>query len=256
MAGDAQEFPGRSMGLIGCRGHVRAAGSFSMRTAVTRPRLLGAVGIVALAAITSVAGASRFPDPARDTPRAAARDPQTAVLAGGCFWGVEAVFEELEGVADVSSGYAGGNEKSAHYEMVSTGQTGHAESVKITYDASQISYGQLLKVFFSVAHDPTQLNRQGPDEGTQYRSTIFYANDEQKQVATAYIAQLNAAKVFKKPIVTTVVPLQGFFLAEAHHQNFLKRNPTYPYIVYNDLPKLEALKSQLPELLKKKGGTK
>ena len=127
--------------------------------------------------------------------------------------------------------------------------------MKITYDASQITYGQLLKVFFSVAHDPTELNRQGPDEGTQYRSAIFYANDEQKQVATAYIAQLDAAKVFRKRIVTTVVPLQGFYLAEEHHQNFLKRNPTYPY-VYNDLPKLEALKAQLPELLKKKAGTK
>jgi peptide-methionine (S)-S-oxide reductase len=227
-----------------------------MTTSFSRPRLLGTVGLFVLATLASPSAAGKFPDPVRDTPKAASRDLQTAVLAGGCFWGVEAVFEELQGVEDVSSGYSGGNEKSAHYEMVSTGQTGHAESVKITYDASQISYGQLLKVFFSVAHDPTELNRQGPDEGTQYRSAIFFANDEQKQVATAYIAQLNAAKLFKKPIVTTVVPLQGFFLAEAHHQNFLKRNPTYPYIVYNDLPKLEALKAQLPELLKKKAGTK
>jgi peptide-methionine (S)-S-oxide reductase len=227
-----------------------------MTTAFSPRKVLGTVGLFVLASLASPSAAGKFPDPVRDTPRAAARDMQTAVLAGGCFWGVEAVFEELQGVADVSSGYAGGNEKSAHYEMVSTGQTGHAESVKITYDASQITYGQLLKVFFSVAHDPTELNRQGPDEGTQYRSAIFFANDEQKQVAQAYIAQLNAAKVFKRPIVTTVVPLQGFFLAEEHHQNFLKRNPTYPYIVYNDLPKLEALKAQLPELLKKKAGTK
>ena len=227
-----------------------------MTTSFSRPGLLGTVGLFLLATLASPSAAGKFPDPVRDTPKAASKDLQTAVLAGGCFWGVEAVFEELQGVEDVSSGYAGGNEKSAHYEMVSTGQTGHAESVKITYDASQISYGQLLKVFFSVAHDPTELNRQGPDEGTQYRSAIFFANDEQKQVATAYIAQLNAAKAFKKPIVTTVVPLQGFFLAEAHHQNFLKRNPTYPYIVYNDLPKLDALKAQLPELLKKKAGTK
>jgi peptide-methionine (S)-S-oxide reductase len=227
-----------------------------MTTSLARPGLFASVGLFVLASLAFPSAAGKFPDPARDTPRAASKDLQTAVLAGGCFWGVEAVFEELQGVADVSSGYAGGNEKSAHYEMVSTGQTGHAESVKITYDASQITYGQLLKVFFSVAHDPTELNRQGPDEGTQYRSAIFYANDEQKQVATAYITQLDAAKVFKKPIVTTVVPLQGFYLAEEHHQNFLKRNPTYPYIVYNDLPKLEALKAQLPELLKKKAGTK
>ena len=227
-----------------------------MTTSLSRPAMFASVGLFVLVSLAFPSAAGKFPDPARDTPRAASRDLQTAVLAGGCFWGVEAVFEELQGVADVSSGYAGGNEKSAHYEMVSTGQTGHAESVKITYDASQITYGQLLKVFFSVAHDPTELNRQGPDEGTQYRSAIFYANDEQKQVATAYIAQLAAAKVFKKPIVTTVVPLQGFYLAEEHHQNFLKRNPTYPYIVYNDLPKLEALKAQLPELLKKKAGTK
>jgi peptide-methionine (S)-S-oxide reductase len=134
--------------------------------------------------------------------------------------------------------------------MVGTGQTGHAESVKITYDASQVTYGQLLKVFFSVAHDPTELNRQGPDEGPQYRSSIFYANDEQKAVATAYIAQLNDAKVFRKKIVTTVVPLQGFFAAEDYHQNYLKLHPTQPYIVYNDLPKLDALKAQLPELMK------
>jgi peptide-methionine (S)-S-oxide reductase len=232
-----------------------------MSTRFGRPGVIGFVGLVAFATITSLQGAGRFPDPARDTPRAAATDVQTAVVAGGCFWGVEAVFEQLNGVTDVVSGYAGGSEKTAHYEMVGTGQTGHAESVKITYDASQVSYGQLLKVFFSVAHDPTELNRQGPDEGTQYRSSIFYANDEQKQVATAYIAQLNDAKVFKKRIVTTVVPLQGFYGAEAYHQNFLRLHPTYPYIVYNDLPKLDALKAQLPELmkpelLKKKAGTK
>ena len=221
--------------------------------------VMGTLGIptvvagVALAATMSAAG--RFPDPVRDTPKAAAKEWKTAVLAGGCFWGVEAVFEQLNGVGDVVSGYAGGEAKTAHYETVSTGRTGHAESVKITYDPSVITYGQLLKVYFSVAHDPTELNRQGPDEGTQYRSTIFYDGDEQKDVANAYIAQLNAAKVFKRSIVTTVVPLQGFYAAEAHHQDFLRRNPTYPYIVYNDLPKLDALKAQLPELLKKKGAT-
>jgi peptide-methionine (S)-S-oxide reductase len=214
---------------------------------------------VVFAALPSAAG--RFPDPVKDAPKAAAKDWQTAVFAGGCFWGVEAVFEQLAGVGDVVSGYAGGEAKTAHYEMVGTGRTGHAESVKVTYDASQITYGQLLKVFFAVAHDPTELNRQGPDEGPQYRSSIFVANDEQKDVATAYIAQLNGAHVFKRPIVTTVAPLQGFYPAEDYHQNFLKLHPTYPYIVYNDLPKLEALKAQLPELmkpelLKKKAGTK
>jgi peptide-methionine (S)-S-oxide reductase len=227
-----------------------------MPTRSTQVKILGAAGLALIALLATPHAAGKFPEPAKDAPRAAARDLQTAVLAGGCFWGVEAVFEDLAGVADVSSGYAGGVEKTAHYEMVGTGQTGHAESVKITYDASQITYGQLLKVFFSVAHDPTELNRQGPDEGPQYRSSIFFANQEQKDIATAYIAQLNAAQVFKRPIVTSVAPLQGFFLAEEHHQNFLKRNPTYPYIVYNDLPKLAALKAQWPELLKKKGGTK
>ena len=211
------------------------------------------VGALALAFLAHPTAASKFPEPARDSPRAAARDFQTAVLAGGCFWGVEAVFEGLDGVGDVVSGYAGGQEKTAQYEMVGTGRTGHAEAVKVTYDASKITYGQLLKVYFSVAHDPTELNRQGPDEGTQYRSAIFTANDEQKQVAEAYIAQLNAAKVFKNKIATTVSPLQGFFMAEAYHQNFLRLHPTYPYIVYNDLPKLDALKKEWPELLKKTG---
>jgi peptide-methionine (S)-S-oxide reductase len=230
-----------------------------MTTAFARLRLLGTlafVGLSAIAASRDIGGAGRFPDPERDTPRAAAKDIQSAVVAGGCFWGVEAVFEQLQGVADVVSGFAGGNGQTAHYETVGTGRTGHAESVKITYDASQITYGQLLKVFFSVGHDPTELNRQGPDEGPQYRSAIFYSNDEQKEVATAYIAQLNAAKVFKKPIVTTVGPLQGFYLAEAYHQDYLKLHPTQPYIVYNDLPKLQHLKDQWPELLKKKAGTK
>lgn len=232
-----------------------------MTTTIGRSKVFGTVGFMVLALLVSVQGTGRFPDPARDSPRAAAKDIQTAVVAGGCFWGVEAVFEQLAGVVDVVSGYAGGPEKSAHYEMVGTGQTGHAESVKVTYDASQVTYGQLLKVFFSVAHDPTELNRQGPDEGPQYRSSIFYGNEEQKQIATAYIAQLNDAKVFKKRIATTVVPLQGFFAAEDYHQNYLKLHTTQPYIVYNDLPKLDALKAQLPELmkpelLKKKGGTK
>jgi peptide-methionine (S)-S-oxide reductase len=207
-------------------------------------------GLAVLTLAITAAADSRFPDPAVD-PKPAAPGPQIAVLSGGCFWGVEAVFERLNGVSNVVSGYAGGSKATAHYEIVSTGTTGHAESVQISYDPGQISYGTLLKVFFSVAHDPTELNRQGPDEGTQYRSSIFYATPEQKTVAEDYIAQLDAAKIFRRRIVTTVVPLQGFYPAEAYHQHFLDHNRTYPYIVYNDLPKLDHLKKEFPELLKK-----
>jgi peptide-methionine (S)-S-oxide reductase len=191
-----------------------------------------------------------FPDPATDVP-GTAQAPQTAVLAGGCFWGVEGVFERVKGVKDVVSGFAGGDKSTAHYETVSMGKTGHAESVKITYDPSQITYGQLLKIFFSVVHDPTELNRQGPDIGTQYRSAIFYMNDEQKRVAEAYIQQLNDAHVFKRPIVTQVVPYNGFFAAERYHQRFLDNNPDNPYIMYNDLPKIAALKKEYPQLCKR-----
>jgi peptide-methionine (S)-S-oxide reductase len=215
-----------------------------------RPGLM-TIGIAAALTLV-VSGASKFPDPAQDIKVAAAGTQQTAVLAGGCFWGVEAVFERLEGVSDVVSGFAGGNRANAHYEMVSTGTTGHAESVQITYDPAKITYGQLLKVFFAVAHDPTELNRQGPDEGPQYRSAIFYTTPEQKAVAESYIRQLDEAKLFRRRIVTEVTPLSGFYPAEAYHQNFLDRNPTYPYIVYNDLPKLDHLKKEFPELLKKK----
>lgn len=195
--------------------------------------------------------AAEFPNPAADAPLTAAPSQQTVVLAGGCFWGVEAVFERLKGVSNVVSGYAGGTKATAHYEIVSLGGTGHAESVRISYDPSQITYGQLLKVFFAVVHDPTQLNRQGPDEGPQYRSSIFYAGDEQKTIALAYIRQLDAAKVFRRRIVTTVAPLEGFYPAEEYHQNFLDRNPTYPYIVFNDLPKLEELRRTFPQLVKR-----
>jgi peptide-methionine (S)-S-oxide reductase len=174
------------------------------------------------------------------------------VLAGGCFWGVEAVFEQLKGVSDVVSGFAGGSRLTAHYEIVSSGVTSHAESVKITYDPALVSYGQLLTVFFAVAHDPTQLNRRGPDEGAQYRSAIFYANADQKNVAEAYIKQLTDAKVFNRRIVTAVVPLDSFYPAEAYHQDFLVHHPDYPYIVVNDLPKLRALEAEFPELLKKR----
>ena len=173
---------------------------------------------------------------------------QTAVFAGGCFWGVDAVFKHVKGVSEVVSGYSGGSAATAEYEKVSTGGTGHAESVKITYDPEQVSYFQLLNVFFSVAHDPTQLNRQGPDTGTQYRSVVFYTTDEQKQIAQATIERLTKAKVFAQPIVTQVVPLARFYPAEAYHQNFLARHPDKPYIVINDLPKLDHLKQQFPAL--------
>lgn len=192
-----------------------------------------------------------FPDPAVDVTGPAAQGSQTAVLAGGCFWGVEGVYERVKGVTKVVSGFAGGAKSTAHYEEVSTGTTGHAESVAIVYDPSQVTYGQLLKIFFSVVHDPTELNRQGPDTGTQYRSAIFYTNDEQKNVAEAYIKQLDDAKIFRHAIVTQVVPLKGFYAAEKYHQHFLDNNMTYPYIVYNDLPKLAALKKYYPELCKR-----
>ena len=198
------------------------------------------------------ASATPIPDPAVDAPLATSKGEQTAVLAGGCFWGIEAVFEHVKGVTDVKSGYSGGSADTAQYETVSTGETGHAESVRITYDPSQVSYGQLLKVFFSVAHDPTELNRQGPDTGTQYRSAIFYSNEEQKRIARAYIDQLNSAKVFKQTIVTQVTALQAFHEAEAYHQDYLDHHPDQPYIIINDLPKVENLRKQLPGLYKAK----
>ncbi len=195
--------------------------------------------------------AANFPDPATDIPAANAKAKETVVLAGGCFWGVEAVFESLKGVTSAVSGYAGGSKSNAHYDIVSSGTTGHAESVEVTYDPSQISFGQILKVFLSVAHDPMELNRQGPDEGTQYRSSIFYTNDDQKRVAEAYIQQLDNAKVFRRKIVTKVVPLQGFYAAESYHQKYLQHHPDQPYIVYNDLPKLKHLQQQFPDMVKK-----
>lgn len=192
--------------------------------------------------------ASRIPDPALDAPLATMKGERTAVLAGGCFWGVEAVFEHVRGVINVTSGYSGGFDKTADYERVSTGETGHAESVRITYDPSQITYGQLLKVFFAVAHDPTELNRQGPDVGTQYRSAIFYTDEEQKRIAEGYISQLNRAKAFKRPIVTQVAAFDSFYQAEPYHQDYVSHHPTQPYIVVNDLPKLKALRIQFPSL--------
>lgn len=209
------------------------------------------INLLFLAAAT-VFGVANFPDPALDLPLAPVHGKQTAVLAGGCFWGMQGLFERVKGVSKVVAGYSGGEKSTAHYEIVETGRTGHAESIEITYDPSVITYGQLLKVFFAVAHDPTELNRQGPDTGTQYRSVIFYVNDEQKRVAEAYIRQLNEAHIFSRPIVTQVVPLTGFYPAEGYHQHFLDRHPDYPYIVYNDLPKLEALKKEYPQFCKRR----
>ena len=211
-----------------------------------RKLLLGCILLLS----ASLLAAATFPAPAVDVPAPTKPEKQKAVFSGGCFWGVEAVFERLNGVSNVVSGFSGGQKSTAHYEMVSEGNTGHAESVEITYDPAKISYGTLLEVFFAIAHDPTQLNRQGPDVGTQYRSSIFYSNDDQKRVAEAYIAQLDEAKIFRRPIVTKVVPLAGFYPAEEYHQHYIERNPGNPYVVYNDLPKLEQLKKDFPELLK------
>jgi len=186
-----------------------------------------------------------IPAPAVDA--APAGGIQTAVVAGGCFWGVQGVFQHTAGVVNAVSGYAGGSKATADYHTVSSGTTGHAESVEIKFDPKKISYGKILQIFFSVAHDPTQLNRQGPDTGTQYRSAIFTTSDEQKKVADAYIAQLNGAHVFKKPIVTKVGPLEGFYAAEGYHQDYLTLHPSQPYIAYNDLPKIENLKKLFAE---------
>jgi peptide-methionine (S)-S-oxide reductase len=215
----------------------------------TRLALILFAALVTITACNAKANpAAAVPAPVQDASRTAAPGQQTAVLSGGCFWGVQAVFQHVKGVISATSGYAGGSAKTAQYETVSTGETGHAESVQIVYDPSQITYGELLRVFFSVVHDPTQLNRQGPDEGTQYRSSIFYSNDEQKRIAEAYISQLDQAKIFSRAIVTKVVPLQAFYPAEAYHQNYATLHPNQPYIVFNDAPKVEHLRQQFPDL--------
>ncbi len=200
----------------------------------------------------SLLPAPAIPDPPLDAPLDSAKGQQTAVLAGGCFWGVEAVFEHVKGVTDVRSGYSGGSAATANYDKINTGESGHAESVQITYDPSKISYGQLLKVFFAVAHDPTQLNRQGPDKGAHSRSAVFYANEDQKRIAQAYIDQLDQAKVFGRPVVTQVVALRSFYKAEEYHQDYAVKHPDQPYIVIHDLPKIENLRKQFPELYVRK----
>jgi len=216
----------------------------------------GLLALGALAACNSTsarAGATaKIPSPAVDDSLATTKGEQTAVFAGGCFWGIQAVFEHVKGVTSATAGYSGGAVKNPSYEAVSSGETGHAESVKVVYDPSQISYGQLLKVFFSVAHDPTELDRQGPDTGTQYRSAIFYANENQQRIARAYIDQLNQAKVFPKPIVTQVVAFSRFYPAEDYHQDYARKHPYDPYIAICDLPKLEHLRQELPDLYRNK----
>jgi peptide-methionine (S)-S-oxide reductase len=210
--------------------------------------LVGWTTIRSFGARPPAAPNSVMPKPAVDAPLAAAKSKQTAVFAGGCFWGVQGVFEHVQGVTSATSGYSGGFVKSPSYETVSTGITGHAESVSVIYDPSKISYGQLLMIYFSVAHDPTQLDRQGPDTGSQYRSSIFYTSDEQKHIAEAYVAQLAAAKIYNRPIVTKIVPFAAFYPAEEYHQDYLKRHPDNPYIAINDLPKIDQLKQQFPDL--------
>ena len=217
------------------------------------PHMLAVLLATGVGACTAASASSdnresfHVPDPTTNLP-APSQGMQQAVLAGGCFWGLEAVFDHVDGVKKVEAGYAGGTADTATYGQVSSGDTGHAESVKITYDPAKVSYGQLLKVYFSVAHNPTQLNRQGPDTGMQYRSEIFYGNDQQRQVAQAYIKQLGAAKVYGAPIVTKLEPLKAFYKAEAYHQNYAELHPNDPYIVYNDAPKVVHLKQMLPKL--------
>jgi peptide-methionine (S)-S-oxide reductase len=216
-------------------------------------RMMAMILTVLAGAVACRAGSgasAAVPAPVVDEAKASASAKQTAVVAGGCFWGIQAVFQHVKGVVSATSGYAGGSVKNPDYETVSGGRTGHAESVQIVYDPSKVSYGELLRVFFSVALDPTEVNRQGPDQGTQYRSVIFYGNDDQKRIAEAYIAQLDQAKVFRGKIATQVTPLQAFYPAEGYHQNYATVHPNDPYIVYNDAPKVANLRKEFPELWK------
>lgn len=226
---------------------IKSPERFCMSSYLSRILALFLLGTM-MACGTATANAVNIPDPALDAPLAATKGEQTVVLAGGCFWGIQAVFEHVKGVKHVTAGYSGGRAETAHYEMVSEGDTGHAESVQIIYDPSQVTFGQLLKVFFSVAHDPTALNRQGPDTGTQYRSAIFFANEEQKRIAEAYISQLNQAKVFRRTIVTEVTAFKAFYQAEDYHQDYATKHPNDPYISTNDLPKVANLHQHLPDL--------
>ncbi|WP_218511391.1 peptide-methionine (S)-S-oxide reductase MsrA [Variovorax sp. dw_308] len=218
---------------------------FSRRAAFAAVAFAVVAGAAALPS-TAAESAVVIPAPADDLAASTAAS-ETAVVAGGCFWGVQGVFQHVKGVTNAVSGYAGGDEKSAQYESVGSGATGHAESVAITYDPKQISYGRILQIYFSVAHNPTELNRQGPDRGTQYRSTIFAQNADQARVAKAYIEQLGKAKAYSQPVVTTIELQKRFFPAEGYHQDYLTLHPSQPYIVYNDLPKIENLKKVFPD---------
>jgi len=227
---------------------ILAFGGFMSRVSV---RMVAMILAVMAGAVACRAGSgAAVPAPVVDEAKATAPAKQTAVVAGGCFWGIQAVFQHVKGVVSATSGYAGGSMKNPDYETVSSGRTGHAESVQIVYDPSKVSYGELLRVFFSVALDPTEVNRQGPDEGTQYRSVIFYGSDEQKKIAEAYIAQLDQTKIFRRKIATQVTPLQAFYPAEGYHQNYATVHPNDPYIVYNDAPKVASLRKEFPELWK------
>ncbi len=231
--------------------HMRINGS-ATRVIARAPTLLAAalltLGVGWAASKSSAEEGRAVPAPVVDEAKTGAPSSEVAVLAGGCFWGVQGVFQHVRGVTDAVSGYAGGKKDTASYDEVSTGDTGHAESVRITFDPHQITYGQILQIYFSAAHDPTELNFQGPDDGTQYRSAIFPTSPEQQRIAEAYKAQLGAAHVYNAPIVTKIEPDKAFYPAEAHHQNFLVRNPNYPYIVANDLPKIAELKHLYPGL--------
>lgn len=223
-------------------------GGMRMEVAITKVLSLFLLGsLMSCSTVTSTTPAAAVPT---SSPVLTAKGTQTAVFAGGCFWGVEAVFEHVKGVTNARSGYAGGRVNKPSYDQVSVGDTGHAESVEVTFDPNVVTYSQLLQIFFSVVHDPTELNYQGPDHGTQYRSAIFYTSDEQKNAASEYIDSLTKAKTFDKPIVTEVSPLKQFFEAESYHQDYLKNNPDEPYIVINDQPKVAALKKQFPDLWK------
>jgi peptide-methionine (S)-S-oxide reductase len=221
------------------RVHVKRAGA----------AVAGLIAVLCWATMATVRTATAaFPDAIADEPRASAKGEASIVQAGGCFWGVQWVYKHVKGVTDATSGYSGGSARTANYHLVSLGSTGHAESVRVQYDPSQISLGQLLKVFFSVVHDPTQVNRQGPDFGPQYRSMIFYESDSQRRIVSAYVDQLNAAKVFSRPIATGLAPLQAFYPAEPYHQDYAERYPMAPYILLNDKPKLDGLRTQYPSL--------
>jgi len=219
-----------------------------LRPALIFSALLLGAGLAFRVAPLAAEGARSIPPPVLDEPSRPQAKSEVAVLAGGCFWGVQGVFQHIDGVTSAVSGYAGGGADTAHYDMVGTNTTGHAEAVRVTFDPNRVSYGHILQIYFSVAHDPTELNRQGPDVGTQYRSAIFPTNPEQARVAEAYITELDQAHVFDAPIVTKIEPGRNFYPAENYHQDFLARNPNYPYIAINDLPKVEALKRLFPDL--------